>query len=66
MTPGYVAHSWGVPREVAFEALGLPPSPGGPRTMQELAAERGVTVDALAGDLQAAIDAFRAERGPRP
>jgi hypothetical protein len=63
MTPGYVAHSWDVPREVAFEALDLPPAPGGPRSLQELAAERGVSVDVLAADLQAAIDAFRAARG---
>jgi hypothetical protein len=66
MTPGYVAHSWGVPREIAFEALGLPPAPGGPRSMADLAAERGVSVAELARDLQAAIDAFRAAQGDRP
>ena len=64
MTPGYVAHSWGVPREVAFEALGIPP--GAPRTIEELARERGVPVETLATDLQAAIDAFRARGRPRP
>jgi hypothetical protein len=63
MTPGYVAHSWGLPREIAFEALDLPPAPGGPRSLQELAEERGVTVELLAQDLQAAIDAFRAAQG---
>jgi len=66
MTPGYIAHSWGVPREVAFEALNLPPAPGGPRTMQDLAAERGVSVNVLAQDLQAAIDTFRAQEDTRP
>jgi hypothetical protein len=66
MTPGYVAHSWGVPRELAFEALGLPPAPGGPRSLQELAADRGVAVDDLAQELQAAIEAFRDAQGPRP
>lgn len=63
MTPGYVAHSWGVPREVAFEALAL--QPGRPRSLDDLAAARGITVEALAQDLQAAIDAFRATRGHR-
>jgi len=66
MTPGYVAHSWGIPREVAFEALGLPPAAGGPRTLEDLAAERGVPVEALAQDLRAAIDAHRGEEGQRP
>ena len=66
MTPGYVAHSWGIPREIAFEALGLPPAPGGPRSLQDLAAERGLSPDALAAELQAAIDAFRAQGGQRP
>lgn len=66
MTPGYVAHSWGVPPEIAFEALSLAPTPGRPRTMQGLAEERGVTVETLAAQLQAAIDAARAARGDRP
>ncbi len=66
MTPGYIAHSWGVPRAVAFEALNLPPAPGGPRTIQDLAAERGVSVNVLAQDLQAAIDTFRAQEDTRP
>ncbi|WP_420397652.1 hypothetical protein [Nioella sp.] len=66
MTPGYVAHSWDVPREVAFEALNLPPAPGRPLSLQELAEERGVSVDVLAAQVQTAINAFRAEQGPRP
>lgn len=66
MTPGYVAHSWGVPREVAFEALGLAPAPGRPLSMQELAQERGASVEVLAAQLQTAIDAFRAAPEPRP
>lgn len=66
MTPGYVAHSWGIQREIAFETLGLTPNPGGPRTMRELAEAQGISVAQLAQDLQAAIDAFRAAQGDRP
>ena len=65
MTPGYIAHSWGVPREVAFEALSLPPPAGGPQSLDDLAAARGVSVEDLAQDLQTAIDAFRATQGNR-
>lgn len=66
MTPGYVAHSWGIPRDLAFETLGLPPASGRPRTLEEIAADRGLTVDALAEDLRAAIAAFRARQDGRP
>jgi len=65
MTPRYVAHSWDVPREVLFEALDQPAMPGRPRSLQDLAQERGVPVARLAEDLQAAIDAYR-ERRPAP
>ena len=63
MTPGYVAHSWDVPREVVFEALDLPARPGEPVTLDALAAERGLPVDRLAADLRAAIAAER-DAGP--
>lgn len=66
MTPGYVAHSWDIPREAAFEALGLSQGTGRPRTLEDLASERGVPVEALAQDLRAAIDAHRGEEGQRP
>ncbi|MFO7921581.1 MAG: hypothetical protein R6U99_12390 [Nioella sp.] len=61
MTPGYVAYSWDVPREVTFEALDLPARPGEPVTLADLAAERGMSVADLAAELRAAITAHRGE-----
>lgn len=58
MTPGYVANSWRVPRDLVVEALGL----DGPRriTLEELAAETGVPLDTMIGEIEAAIAAYRA------
>ena len=65
MTPGYIAHSWHVPRAVVLEALNAPmPPPNGPMTLSELAALNGVTVDALIAEAEAAIAEFRT-REPR-
>lgn len=59
MTPRYVAHSWGVDRDVVGGALGLAPG-GGPRmTLAEIAADRGVPLAELEADLMAAIEAAR-------
>ena len=66
MTPGYVTHSWGVPPDVAAEALGLARGPGGHRPLADIAEERGVSFDALAQELQAAIDTARAAQDQRP
>ncbi len=61
MTPGYIAHSWRVPRGVVIEALDAPvPPPDGPINLDELAALRGVTVDDLIAEAEAAIAAWRA------
>lgn len=63
MTPGYIAHSWQVPREVVFDALRAPvPPPRGPMNLEELAALNGVSVDELIAEAEAAIAAFRAEQ----
>lgn len=65
MTPGYIAHSWQVPREVVLEALDAPvPGPNGPMTLQELAASNGVTVEELIAAAEAAIAEFQV-RAPR-
>lgn len=65
MTPGYVAHSWHVPRDVMNDALALPPSPDGPpakrKTIEEIAAERGIPVAQLIAQIDAAIAAHRAQ-----
>ena len=60
MTPRYVVQSWHVPPEVMIEALGEGPMPGKRRTLAEIAGDRGITPDALIGELNAAIEAYRA------
>jgi hypothetical protein len=61
MTPRYVALSWDVPPEVIIGALLIPRDGSGRRiTLDELAKERGIPVETLAADLEAAIAAFRA------
>lgn len=67
MTPGYVAHSWGVDRKVVLEALGLPdPALGleGRRaTLEEIARARGVPLAQLLADLAVALAHAEAEQG---
>ncbi len=66
MTPGYVAHSWHLPREVVIEALALDPKTKPPReTLSDIARERGVPVETLIEALEAAIAAQR-EAHPDP
>lgn len=61
MTPGYVAHSWAVPREVILEAVDAPvPPPRGPMNFNELAELNGTTPEALIAATEAAIAAWRA------
>ena len=66
MTPGYIAHSWAVPRAVVLEALDAPvPPPRGPMSLRELAAVNGVSVEQLIAAAEQAIAEFRAG-APRP
>ncbi|MEC3862055.1 hypothetical protein VK792_12235 [Mesobacterium sp. TK19101] len=60
MTPGYIAHSWNVPPEVIGTELGLQPG-GTPKriTLDDIARERGVAVDTLIQQIEAAIAASR-------
>ncbi len=60
MTPGYVSHSWDVPRWVVTEAIDLEQRPDGPRNLERLANEKGETLPELIDDIEAAIEAFRA------
>jgi hypothetical protein len=61
MTPRYVAMSWQVPPEVVGEALSLERDGSGRRsTLAELAATRGVSVEALAAEVAQAIETYRA------
>ncbi|GAB5445665.1 hypothetical protein [Gymnodinialimonas sp.] len=59
MSPGYVALSWDVPREVMIEAVNRAPGGGGPHRLEDIAAEQGVPLDALITRIEAAIQAHR-------
>jgi hypothetical protein len=64
MTVGYVGRSWGVdPRELDARAgLPLPEERGHPMTLAEIARDRGVPVETIIADVEAAIKALRAEK----
>jgi hypothetical protein len=63
MSPGYVAHSWDLPREKVAGSLDLEPRTDGRRlTLDEIAEERGVPVADLIATLEAMIAAHRADR----
>lgn len=65
MTPGYIGHSWKVPKEVVIEALDAPdPPPEGVRNLAELADYLGVSVGELIARAEKGIAAFRAEHPP--
>ncbi|MGP1355012.1 hypothetical protein [Roseicyclus sp.] len=58
MTPGYVAHSYGIGREDLRAALGL--APGDRATLEEIAAARGVDLAVVLAEVEAAIAGSRA------
>ena len=60
MTPGYIAHSWHLPPEEVFDALGLSAKPQKRQTLEQIAADRGVDVDGLLSDLDAFLAARKA------
>ncbi|MDE9448886.1 hypothetical protein J3R80_00200 [Aliiroseovarius sp. Z3] len=60
MTPRYVAMSWDVPRDVMMNALRIDRPEDGPPNLARLAEARGVTLDALIAEIEAAIAAHRA------
>ena len=62
MTPRYIAHSWGLPRDMMMETLKLEPSPDGPQPLSEIAEERGVPVADLIAQIEAAVAEFRAQQ----
>ncbi|WP_137701981.1 hypothetical protein [Marimonas lutisalis] len=59
MTPGYIAHSWGLPPEDLARALGV--TPGSRPTLQEIARERGVPVEAIINEIKALLPARPSE-----
>lgn len=69
MTPGYVAHSWDIPRPVMIEALALGEDDPKGRNLKRLAEAQGIPLDELIARIEAAIMAHRAaapqEGGPQ-
>ena len=62
MTPGLIAHSWHVPREVILDALDAPGRPAqGPMNLTELAEMQGTTVEALIAEAETSIATWRTE-----
>lgn len=55
MTPGYVARSWHVSREELSAALGLETQAGRPRTLAEIAHDRGMPLPDLIAEVEAAL-----------
>jgi len=62
MTPRYVAHSWKVPPEVMQAALGEVALPDRRRTLEDIAADRGVPLGELIFGNETEIARFRAEQ----
>lgn len=60
-SPGYIAMSWKVPREVIAEALDLDEGARPRQSLARIAAARGVPVETLISDVKAAIAAVRAD-----
>lgn len=62
MTPGYVAHSWSVPRDLMLEAIGPLPDVRRP-TLNEIAADQNVDLATLVQRIEAAIASYREAGG---
>ncbi len=62
MTTRYIAHTWNLPREV-MSGLGFERTPDGPRPLRKIAAERGIPVEDLIVEVEAAIAAHLAKVG---
>ena len=58
MTPGYIAHSWGLDPQELSRALNAPP--GQRKTLDEIARDRGIPVSDLLREVTALLPA-----GPR-
>ena len=61
MTVGYIGRSWDLsPREIDRVAGLPPPQHGHPFTLSEIARQRGVPVEQVIGEVQAALAELRA------
>jgi len=63
MTVGYVARSYGIPRDQLAEAIAVKPTPGQRRTLADIATERGVDTDTLKAELRQAIARLQPQPG---
>ena len=65
MTVGYVGRSWGLdPRELnALANLPLPEEKGHALTLAEIAQDRGVPIETIIAEIEAAVETLRA-KGP--
>lgn len=64
MTVGYVGKSWDIPPRKIDDIAGLPkPIDGKPFTLQEIADQRGVSVDVIIKKVEEAITTLRARKG---
>ncbi|TGD64004.1 hypothetical protein EYC08_11255 [Tabrizicola sp. WMC-M-20] len=67
MTLRYIARSWQLPPRDLYEAAGLPgPTRGQPMTLEQLAVDRGMPLDALIAEVEAGIDRLTAARDGAP
>lgn len=57
MTAGYAARSWGVPRDAVLDALGMTADEAARRSLEEIAAGRGVSVETVVGIVEDAVGA---------
>jgi hypothetical protein len=60
MTPGYVAHSWDIPRGDLLQALGDLARPGEGKTLEQIAEDNGIPLQELTARIEAVITAHRA------
>ncbi len=66
MTPGYIAQSWDVDRDIVLEAIGMPVAERTRRPIGKIADDKGMTFQALSDDVMAAIGAERSGRQTAP
>ncbi|OCW58752.1 hypothetical protein [Hoeflea olei] len=66
MTVRYVAKSYRVAPGLVHDAIGLPPTGPDRRPLIKIAEQQGRSVEALAGEILAAVDRVRRNRGQAP
>ena len=60
MTPGYVAMSWDIPRDVMHEMLPPPPDQRGRHRLDQIAEDRSIALSVLITQIEAEIARYRA------